>query len=191
VLRACRVEVAPIRADPAEEAEQVTQGLLGEPLRVEARRGAWALVRTAYGYPGWIEAGALGVPDRAPWLVAREGRPLDEARAFLGAPYEWGGMTARGIDCSGLVHMAYRRLGRLVPRDADQQEEAAAPLAAGELVPGDLVFYGEPGAAHHVAFWLGDGRILHATGREGVGRVVEEPEPRALRDGPRRAGRLA
>jgi hypothetical protein len=40
--------------------------------------------------------------------------------------------------------------------------------------PGDLVCFGEPGEAHHIAFWLGDGCILHATGREGVNAVVEE-----------------
>ena len=38
-------------------------------------------------------------------------------------------MTERAIDCSGLVHMAYRRLGRLVPRDADQQEDAGVEVA--------------------------------------------------------------
>ena len=86
-------------------------------------------------------------------------------------------MTERGIDCSGLVHMSYRATGRLVPRDADQQE------AAGEQVvdprPGDLVSYGDP--VDHIAFWLGNGRILHATQREGAAGVVEEDEPEELR----------
>jgi cell wall-associated NlpC family hydrolase len=84
-------------------------------------------------------------------------------------------MTARGIDCSGLVHMAYRRTGRLVPRDADQQEAAATPIDESDARAGDLVCFGEPGHADHIAFWLGDGRILHATGRDGVDAVVEEP----------------
>ena len=67
-----------------------------------------------------------GARRRAERRLARHARgdPVEEARAYLGSPYEWGGMTEAGIDCSGLVHMAYRRLGRLVPRDADQQEEA-------------------------------------------------------------------
>ncbi|MDP9308250.1 MAG: C40 family peptidase [Actinomycetota bacterium] len=84
-------------------------------------------------------------------------------------------MTEVGIDCSGLVHMAYRRLGRLVPRDADQQEAAATQIDEADARPGDLVCFGEPGAAHHIAFWLGEGGILHATDREGVNAVVEEP----------------
>ena len=84
-------------------------------------------------------------------------------------------MTDRGIDCSGLVHMAYRRLGRLVPRDAHEQEAAATPIREAEARPGDLVCFGEPGKAHHIGFWLGGGRILHATAREGVNAVVEEP----------------
>jgi gamma-D-glutamyl-L-lysine dipeptidyl-peptidase len=89
-------------------------------------------------------------------------------------------MTERGIDCSGLVHMGFRATGRLVPRDADQQEEAAAPVDAPR--PGDLITYGDPHkVADHVAFWLGDGRILHSTQREGVNGVVEEHEPEYLK----------
>jgi cell wall-associated NlpC family hydrolase len=73
------------------------------------------------------------------------------------------------------VHIAYRRLGRLVPRDADQQEAAGEPVPPGGLRRGDLVCYGD-----HIAFWLGDGRILHATGREGVRAVVDEEHPPEL-----------
>jgi cell wall-associated NlpC family hydrolase len=114
---------------------------------------------------------------------------LEEARAYLGTPYEWGGMTARGIDCSGLVHMAYRRLGRIVPRDADQQEEAGAEVPEERLGPGDLISYGDA-EANHIAFWLGDGRILHATDREDADGVLEEPEPGDLRGRRRKLFRL-
>jgi cell wall-associated NlpC family hydrolase len=171
----CAVEVAPVRAEPDAGAEQVTQALRGEPLRVEERRDGWARIVTAYDYPGWIRAEEL--EDGEGELPAdASGSPVDVARSYLGVPYLWGGMSDRGIDCSGLVHMAYRRLGRLVPRDADQQEEAAAEVD--ELQPGDLITYGDP--ADHIAFWLGEGRILHSTGREnGIG-VLEEPEPAYL-----------
>jgi gamma-D-glutamyl-L-lysine dipeptidyl-peptidase len=174
----CAVDVAPIRAEPDDAAEQVTQALAGEPLTEHERRDGWARVTTAYDYPGWIRLEAI--EDSPGELPARRlGDPVEEARQYVGAPYLWGGMTERGIDCSGLVHMAYRRLGRLVPRDADQQEEAGEPVLLNDLRPGDLISYGTR-EADHIAFWLGDGRILHATGRDELG-VVEEDEPAELR----------
>ncbi len=171
----CALEVAPLHAEPDHASEQVTQALRGEPLTVTERRGGWASVTTAYRYPGWVSADALTEEPAGEWLpLARAGDPVEEARAYLGAPYVWGGMTERGIDCSGLVHMAWRRLGRLVPRDADQQEAAAVAVA--EPRYGDLVTYGQD-ATTHIAFWLGEGRILHAAGSR---FVVEEEEPKAL-----------
>jgi gamma-D-glutamyl-L-lysine dipeptidyl-peptidase len=173
----CGVDVAPIRARPDEASEQVTQALRGEPLRVEEQRDGWARVLTAYDYPGWIEASALTSEAPGDWLPpARDGDPVEEARTFLGAPYVWGGMTAAGIDCSGLVHMAWRRLGRLVPRDAWQQAEAASDVAEPEY--GDLAIYGGDGVTH-IGFWLGGGRILHAAGGR---EVVEEAEPGSLQE---------
>ena len=174
-LCSCALEVAPIHLEPNPTSEQVTQALRGEPLTVEERRGGWALVRTAYDYPGWIAADALSEEAPLDWLPAeRDGDPVEEARAYLGIPYLWGGMSEHGIDCSGLVHMAWRRLGRLVPRDADQQEEAAEVVT--EPRYGDLVTYGA-NETTHIAFWLGDGRILHAAGGRAV---VEEDEPSDL-----------
>jgi gamma-D-glutamyl-L-lysine dipeptidyl-peptidase len=170
----CGVEVASLRAEPREDAEQVTQALRGEPLEVAEVAEGWVRVRTPYDYPGWIREDELCGDD-----------PVDVARSYLGTAYEWGGVTAAGIDCSGLVHMAYRLTGRLVPRDAAQQDEAGEEVH--DPRPGDLAIYGDP--ADHVAFWLGGARILHATGREGLG-VVEEDEPEALRKRRRRFVRL-
>ena len=168
----CSVDVAAVRVEPRGDADRVTELLRGEPVRVEDRRDGWALIRTMYDYPGWVREDELG---------GGAGEPVEEARRYLGTPYLWGGMTERGIDCSGLVHIAYRRIGRLVPRDADQQEEAGEPVEPSDLRPGDLVTYGDERATH-IAFWLGDGRILHSTGRDnGIG-VLEEAEPGYLRE---------
>ncbi|HUY71004.1 MAG TPA: C40 family peptidase [Gaiellaceae bacterium] len=175
----CAAAVEPVRAQPRESAEQVTQALAGEPLRVEERRGGWARIVTAYGYPGWVREAAVEDGEGA-LPVAEASSPLAAARRYLGAPYEWGGLTQAGIDCSGLVHIAYRATGRLVPRDSWQQEAAGISVASGEERPGDLVTYGEREKADHIAFWLSAENILHATSRHGLG-VVEEPEPAELR----------
>jgi cell wall-associated NlpC family hydrolase len=176
----CSVPVAAVRAEPRDDAERVTELLQGEPVEVEEWRDGWARIKTAYDYPGWVHERDLG---------GIAGDAAEQARRYLGTPYLWGGMTERGIDCSGLVHMSYRWLGRLVPRDADQQEAAGAPLEEDELERGDLITYGTD-AATHIAFWLGDGRILHSTEREGVDGVVEEVEPADLRAQRRRLIRL-
>lgn len=169
-----------VYAEPAEAAEQVTQALPGEPLTVETTGDGWARVRTAYDYPGWIRVDALGGEPDPAWLEARVDDPVAHARTLLGTPYLWGGMTAAGIDCSGLIHMSFRAAGRLVPRDADQQEEAGTLVDEGRARPGDLVTYGDVASADHVAFWLGGGRILHSTQRDGIDGVVEEQEPAEL-----------
>jgi cell wall-associated NlpC family hydrolase len=94
--------------------------------------------------------------------------PLDEnesdfvavAERFLGTPYLWGGKTALGLDCSGLVQVALTACGVSCPRDSDMQEEALGTAVTADpstLKRGDLVFW-----KGHVAIVRDRGSLLHA-----------------------------
>jgi gamma-D-glutamyl-L-lysine dipeptidyl-peptidase len=124
--------------------------------------------------PLWAEAGAVtALPNTA---AATDVLAL--ARRLLGAVYVWGGMSSHGIDCSGLVHLAWRRFGVRLPRDASDQAEATDPIPAGAEKPGDLYFFARPGRPiHHVGVVSdqGPGHLLHACYRQRL--VVEEPMP--------------
>lgn len=78
---------------------------------------------------------------------------LGSARQFLGLRYLWGGTSAWGLDCSGLVHLAYRAHGVVVPRDAFDQADGCEPVPLADVRPGDLYFFARPGERiYHVGF---------------------------------------
>lgn len=103
---------------------------------------------------------------------------LAAARQFLGLPYLWGGTSAWGMDCSGIVHLAFRSLGVQVPRDAHDQAAAMRDVPLDAVRPGDLYFFAPPGdEITHVGYVTrpvaADGTrwMLHAPE---TGKVLEE-----------------
>jgi hypothetical protein len=92
---------------------------------------------------------------------------LDTARYFLGDKYYWGGRSAWGIDCSGLVSLAYRAWGLDLPRNADDQYAVSKRVSRAKLRPADLIFSSDaakPGAINHVMLYAGGGKLIEATG---------------------------
>jgi gamma-D-glutamyl-L-lysine dipeptidyl-peptidase len=115
--------------------------------------------------------------DRAPDIA----RVLAQARSFLSTPYNMGGKnSATGIDCSGLVQLAFRAVGVNLARDAKQQYLSGnliLPCVAEALQPGDAVFFmNETGQVDHTGLCLGNEEILHATGPE---VKIQSMNPRA------------
>ncbi len=98
-------------------------------------------------------------------------KQIDEAIAraskLIGTPYHWGGKTQDGIDCSGLVQVAYASIGLNLPRDSYQQfylgQLVATRWHRSQLRRGDtLYFVGPHGKIRHTALYLGDDRFLQA-----------------------------
>ena len=86
----------------------------------------------------------------------------------LGVPYRYGGSTSKGFDCSGLVHYAYSKAGKSIPRTTAGQWQNLQPVAASSLRVGDILFFNIEGKVSHVGLYLGSRRFVHApsSGRE-------------------------
>jgi cell wall-associated NlpC family hydrolase len=125
----------------------------------------WA-VRTPHG-PGTVPKSALAFRGELSGELV-----VAEAKRFLGLRYLWGGLSAWGFDCSGLVWDIFRAFGQRIPRDADPQFRHGAPVARSALEPGDLVFYGTQKYVHHVAIYAGGGMMVEAPNSDSAVRLV-------------------
>ena len=84
---------------------------------------------------------------------------VDYATQFVGNPYVWGGTSlTNGADCSGFVQSVYANFGISLPRTSYEQQYAGTEVSYADAQPGDLICYGG-----HVAIYMGNGRIVHAS----------------------------
>jgi len=86
------------------------------------------------------------------------------AKQFVGNPYVYGGSSlTNGTDCSGFTMSVYAHFGYYLNRSSSSQINNGTPVSLSELQPGDLVFYAPNGTISHVAIYIGNGQIIHAS----------------------------
>lgn len=82
--------------------------------------------------------------------------------AQVGKEYVYGGTGPSAYDCSGLVQAAFLHVGIVVPRTSQEQSLMGTRVPLNHLMPGDVLFWGEPGTATHSAVYIGHGLYVAA-----------------------------
>lgn len=166
------------------------------------KHGKWVQVILPSGRRGWVpkkdvrpleDRIDIRMGDSAEGLVSPEKMEavIHDAYELRGVPYLWGGMSSKGVDCSGLVRICFLMNDILLPRNATQQVKCGKEIevprkdtegltevqvkeaydaekareAIKNLVRGDLVFFGntETKGITHVGIYLGNGEMIHAS----------------------------
>ena len=165
----CTAESTCVFSKPEDGAPRLSDLLMSNMLSADNSSAptGWAAVRLPDGREGFVHSDCVE-PFKA-WAEAHRdsGENIAEgiislAQRFLGMPYLWGGMSVGHFDCSGLAGFCYFMNGILLPRDASQQVKCGAAVTLEEMLPGDLVFFGDSRVSH-VAICIGPKRIIHAS----------------------------
>ncbi|MBX3617003.1 NlpC/P60 family protein [Nitrosomonas sp.] len=88
---------------------------------------------------------------------------------WQGVRYQRGGLSRRGVDCSGFVHITYKsKLGMHLPRTTHLQSRIGKEIRKEDLRAGDLIFFRTGPASNHVGIYLENNKFLHASQKKGV-----------------------
>ncbi len=87
---------------------------------------------------------------------------VDVASRYAGKPYVYGAAGPDAYDCSGLTLVVFKQFGISLPHSAEEQSHFGTAVSESQAQPGDLVFFGSPGAYHHVGIYAGNGQMWNA-----------------------------
>ncbi|MDD6058556.1 MAG: SH3 domain-containing C40 family peptidase, partial [Clostridiales bacterium] len=170
-----------VREAPTTESAIVTSMPMGEELEVLEVLEGWVRIKVDSD-EGYVSADYVTISTELPKAMTmtevRYGQGVSDVRVslvsfatqFIGNPYVWGGTSlTRGADCSGFVLSVYANYGIYLPHSSRAQAGYGRSISASEAKPGDLFFYSSGSQINHVAIYIGNGQVVHAsTERSGI-----------------------
>lgn len=164
-----------VRMEPSTEAKVLTLIPIEEELEVLEDNGEWVKV-TVDSDEGYISKEYVDISYQLPKAVSitelKYGQGVSDVRVsivqyakqFLGNPYVWGGTSlTNGADCSGFTLSILSNYGVSLPHSSASQSQMGSAVELGDVLPGDLIFYGNGGSVNHVAMYIGGGQVIHAS----------------------------
>jgi hypothetical protein len=177
--------VSLLYAEPGTDANLVSRVMVGTKVAVTAVSDSWSHLVLAGERDGWVPTAHLRALDSLPQDEnGRRHQMVADSKPFIGVQYLWGGSTAQGIDCSGLVQVLHRMVGIDILRDADMQLDAGTPVEP-PFKAGDLLFFGSDKGKRsitHVAMSLGGWKVIHSSGRRNGVYYEDDVQTSWLRD---------
>jgi cell wall-associated NlpC family hydrolase len=175
----------------------------GTYIAIKSDSSHWLGVLMADGTTGWISKDQVQVLD---YQVVSSGTPtvpnvgggslqartgsefftgnpqdlLREAYQYLGVPYQWGGNTVNGIDCSGFMKKIFASLGYSLPRTAAEQTNVGMAVPVDSLQCGDRLYFGRTRITH-TGLYIGNGYFIHSSSGEhgvAISRLTDQPYQR-------------
>jgi len=164
-----------LRTEPNTDCTIWTAMADGEELIFLEDLGDWAKVEldgdVCYVLDQYIEV-AEKLKDAMTMTEVRYGEGVSDVRVslvnyalqFVGNRYVWGGTSlTKGVDCSGFTMKIYEKYGVYLPHSSRAQANYGTRISSSDARPGDLFFYSKGGVINHVAIYIGNGQIVHAS----------------------------
>lgn len=169
-----------VYSEPSTKSQQVSDVVGGDRLLYNGQKRGFYAVKYPDGREGYLSKHcAMREGEWRKQLKQDEQSILATAKSLLGVPYLWGGMSSKGMDCSGFVRTVLFMHDIIIPRNASQMCHKGQRLEIApdytNLQPGDLVFFGRkatadtPERVSHVGFYMGNKRFIHSLGDVRIG----------------------
>ncbi len=175
-----------IRASRSTSSRTLVKVQPGTYVALTREAGSWYGVLMADKSTGWINSKYVKILDyevlapvvqerpryadadgllNSPLISGGQKNLLQTAYAYMGVPYEYGGTSANGIDCSAFVQQCFGTLGVRLPRTAAEQSSCGMPVSVEHLQAADrLYFASRTGRINHTGIYIGNGYFIHASG---------------------------